>query len=204
MDEYNNGNYLESLKQFLIIAENDFRNGKKSQIAENYIQKIFDKKILHDEKFMKWIVEAATANNSCVQNYLGILHKNDNEALKWYKLSADQGNSYGQNNLADCYYNGKGIAKDIKKALILYNLSYKNGCKNAKNNMIYGVENNIELVTEMINEYELAIEEKNKTIEEKNKTIEENNKYIEHLELMPGGPGYEKAKNDFVLLAKIE
>ena len=36
-------------------------------------------------------------------------------AFKYYKLSADQGNSNGQNNLGDMYYNGQGTERGFIK-----------------------------------------------------------------------------------------
>lgn len=45
------------------------------------------------------------------------------EAVKWYKLSAAQGNAWSQNRLGDCYYNGNGVTKDYEKAFKWYSLS---------------------------------------------------------------------------------
>lgn len=38
------------------------------------------------------------------------VEKNLKEAVKWYKLSADEGSSFGQYNLGWCYYYGQGIS----------------------------------------------------------------------------------------------
>lgn len=46
-------------------------------------------------------------------------------AIKWYSLSADQGNSEGQVGLAKMYYFGNGFEQDELKALELYLLAAK-------------------------------------------------------------------------------
>ena len=39
-----------------------------------------------------------------------------NEAVKWYRKSAEQGNAPAQNNLVDCYEYGRGVPIDIEEA----------------------------------------------------------------------------------------
>ena len=39
------------------------------------------------------------------------IEKNEIEAVKWYKLSAEQGYCYAQNNLGCCYDKGLGVPK---------------------------------------------------------------------------------------------
>ena len=43
--------------------------------------------------------------------------KNDSEAIKWYKKSAEQGIAKAQFNMGLCYYNGWGIAKNYSEAV---------------------------------------------------------------------------------------
>ncbi len=43
--------------------------------------------------------------------------KNDKQAFLWFQRSSDQGSSFGQMYLANCYYYGKGVLKDFKQAL---------------------------------------------------------------------------------------
>lgn len=40
------------------------------------------------------------------------------EAFSWYQKAAENGNSYGQNNLAGLYWSGQGVEKDTEKALL--------------------------------------------------------------------------------------
>jgi hypothetical protein len=48
---------------------------------------------------------------------------NFEESVKWYKLSAEQGNADAQNNLATMYAEGEGLQKDAHKARQLYERS---------------------------------------------------------------------------------
>jgi len=45
------------------------------------------------------------------------------EALKWYRLAAEQGNAAAQNNLGTMYERGLGVPQDKVLAYALYNLS---------------------------------------------------------------------------------
>ena len=42
--------------------------------------------------------------------------QNYQEALKWYRLAADQGNTIAQHNLGWSYYDGQGVSKNIEMA----------------------------------------------------------------------------------------
>src|ERR1039458_4548027 len=44
----------------------------------------------------------------CYRNGLRGAPKNLEEALKWYRKSAEQGNSNGENNVGLCYWHGEG------------------------------------------------------------------------------------------------
>ena len=50
-----------------------------------------------------------------------------NEAIKWYKLSAEAGVPTAQCNLGDCYELGKGIGVDMNEAIKWYTLAAKGG-----------------------------------------------------------------------------
>lgn len=45
------------------------------------------------------------------------LQQNDEEAFKWYKKSADKGNSWGCFNVAKCYLEGKGVSRNREQAI---------------------------------------------------------------------------------------
>lgn len=42
------------------------------------------------------------------------------EAVKWFRLAAEQGDEFSLNELAYCYRNGIGVEKDEEKAAMLY------------------------------------------------------------------------------------
>lgn len=49
------------------------------------------------------------------------------EAARYYKLAADQGDAYGQNDVAQCYASGKGVAIDLAEAKRYYELAAAQG-----------------------------------------------------------------------------
>ena len=88
--------------------------------------------------------EAAALNHAAAQSQLaeyhfygkGDLRKNEVTALKYYKLSAENGDSRGQCNLGMFYENGMaGLASDIQEASRLYHLAADQGYAPAQNNL---------------------------------------------------------------------
>jgi len=51
------------------------------------------------------------------------LPKNDLEAMKWYRKSAEQGNAMAGNMLSAMYKNGYGVPKDVVQAYMWDNLA---------------------------------------------------------------------------------
>ena len=49
--------------------------------------------------------------------------KDEVEAVKWWRKSADQGYAWAQYSLGGCYHNGAGVAKDEVEAYAYYNLA---------------------------------------------------------------------------------
>ena len=63
----------------------------------------------------------------------GSLPKDESEAARLYKLSADQGNAVGEANLGFFYERGRGgLPKDESEAARLYRLSAEQGNENAQ------------------------------------------------------------------------
>ncbi len=55
------------------------------------------------------------------------------EAVKWYRLAADQGNMWAaQYNLGYCYANGCGVEKSPEKALEYYRMAADQGHEQAE------------------------------------------------------------------------
>ena len=53
--------------------------------------------------------------------------KDYKEAVKWFRLSAEQGNEKAQFYLGAMYDEGKGVPQDYKEAVRLYRLSAEQG-----------------------------------------------------------------------------
>ena len=56
------------------------------------------------------------------------------EAVKWWKLSAEQGDADAQFNLGGMYGKGQGVPQDYASAHMWFNLSGSNGHKDAVTN----------------------------------------------------------------------
>jgi TPR repeat protein len=42
--------------------------------------------------------------------------RNYTEAMRWYRMAADQGNDLGQYNIGNLYANGLGVPRDLGQA----------------------------------------------------------------------------------------
>ena len=58
--------------------------------------------------------------------------EDDAEAVKWYRLSADQGYAWAQYNLGWMYANGRGVPEDRVSAYMWFNLAASQGHGNAR------------------------------------------------------------------------
>ena len=56
------------------------------------------------------------------------------EAIKWYRLTAEQGDAKAQYNLGNMYAKGTGVLQDYALAHMWFNLSGSNGDKDAVEN----------------------------------------------------------------------
>jgi TPR repeat protein len=54
--------------------------------------------------------------------------------VRWYRLAADQGNAFAQNNLGLMYAQGFGVPEDIVLAYMWFNLSAAQGNEAARDN----------------------------------------------------------------------
>ena len=65
------------------------------------------------------------------------------EAVKWYRIAADQGNANAQYNLGLMYYNGYGLTKDYVEAVKWYRKAADQGNAKAQHNLGYMYYNGI-------------------------------------------------------------
>lgn len=78
--------------------------------------------------------------NAGAQFALGIMYdegqgvpKDDREAVRWYRMAAEQANASAQFNLGNVYYNGQGVPKDYVQAYTWWNLAAAQGEEDAGN-----------------------------------------------------------------------
>ena len=66
----------------------------------------------------------------------GGLIRNEEESFVWFEKAASQDHADAQNELGTCFYQGRGIEQDFKKAASYYNLASMQGHKKAKKNLV--------------------------------------------------------------------
>ena len=86
-------------------------------------------------KLMKPLAEQGDAG---AQYSLGLMYdegrgvpKNNQQAVKWYRLAAEQGHASAQYALGFMYANGEGVPEDKVLAYMWWNLAAANGHENA-------------------------------------------------------------------------
>src|SRR3954451_1748871 len=75
---------------------------------------------------LKYKLIAAEAGYSLAQHDVALLYarrENFEEAMKWWKLSGDQGHPRSLYNLSSLYFHGKGAPKDLSLAYAYFKLS---------------------------------------------------------------------------------
>ncbi|MQN39338.1 sel1 repeat family protein, partial [Prevotella copri] len=70
----------------------------------------------------------------CYNNGRGVAQSYE-EAVKWYRKSADQGDSAAQFNLGCCYENGQGVPQCYDEAIKWYRKSAEQGYRRAKDSL---------------------------------------------------------------------
>ena len=85
---------------------------------------------------------AAQAGDAGTQNILGVIYANGTgvlkdvaEAVRWFRLAADQGLVYAQRNLGWMYENGNGVLKDAVEAVRWYRRAADQGDAMAQGNL---------------------------------------------------------------------
>src|SRR5437762_12993844 len=89
------------------------------------------------------LIDAAQAGDARVQSRLGDVYRIGDEltaqdfveALKWYRLAAEQGNACAQNDVGSMYLNGFGITKDATEAARWYRKPAEQGVAVAQFNL---------------------------------------------------------------------
>ncbi len=96
-------------------------------------------KFLFEKQFQQYLIEAQEDDihaqyelGNCYYNGYGS-EKSLNEAVKWWRKSAEQGHATAQFNLGICYENGDGVAKDLTEALKWYRKAAEQGNAKAQN-----------------------------------------------------------------------
>ncbi len=81
------------------------------------------------------------AQGCAAQFSLGFLYaigagvaENDIEAVRWYRLAAEQGDSMAQLNLGDMYVNGEGVPQNYRLGYVWFSVAAAQGNQVARDN----------------------------------------------------------------------
>jgi len=109
-------------EQFLLKATN-----RKNFFAQYQLYRLYldsNSTVFNLQKGLDLLYHAAQNGDDVSQNFLGatllkgeIIDKNEEEAIRWYKLAAEQGNMYAQSNLSGYYYEKEDFEEAFKYAL---------------------------------------------------------------------------------------
>ena len=75
---------------------------------------------------VRWYRLAAEQGDATAQFNLGVMYANG-EAVRWYRLAAEQGYAAAQFNLGVMYANGEGVPEDDAEAVRWYRLAAEQG-----------------------------------------------------------------------------
>ena len=88
--------------------------------------------------------------------------QNQVEAVRWYRLAAEQGEAMAQANLGFCYYDGRGVGKNYAEAVKWYSKAADQGNASAQTNLGVCYENGQGVQkheVEAVRLYRLAVEQ---------------------------------------------
>ena len=98
-----------------------------------------DPELVERDPYFEVLFERAEGGEAGAQLLLGRKYANGNgvpeddvEAVKWYRLAADQGNAIAQNKLGLMYANGEGVPEDDVESYARYNVAVALGSETAK------------------------------------------------------------------------
>jgi TPR repeat protein len=158
---------MEEIKQLILELETENKHNYNKSEHLKYLIK--NTKI--DESLINWLKEESCKKNTWAQNIFGYMYEygfdveqDYKEAIRLFKLSAEQENSDSQNNLGYMYQNGFGVERDYKEAVRLFKLSAEQGNSFAQNNLgyVYQYGFGVEIDhTEAIRLYKLSANQEN-------------------------------------------
>jgi TPR repeat protein len=123
----NKSDYSAAIKIYVDLADKGCIQALK-EVSESLKQESFAKAMLD------FCTEQGRENSPGAMYILGRMYdqgrgvaRDDKEAVRYYQLSADQGNAKAQNNLGFMYEQGHGVDRDDKEAVRYFQLSADQG-----------------------------------------------------------------------------
>ena len=159
--ELGNEAFLGYLNHHQVTWESDYKSYSPSDLASREANKEtiewmrdngcsnskeMPERAIKSDKF-KEMLESAIKGDKVAQNNLALeyeygdeVEQDYEEAVKWYRKSAEQGYADAQNNLGDMYASGQGVKQDYEEAVKWYRKSAEQGDPDAQNNLGYAYQ----------------------------------------------------------------
>ena len=134
---------------YLLVRQYNIRTQQKARIEQ-----FAKENISLDQLAINTYMKDAEAGDSIAQRHVAYAYERREDyenAAKWWQIMANQGHPLAQRKLGKYYHDGKGVPKDLDKALYYYTKAAEQGEGTAQNNlaMMYlhgdGVEQDVNL-----------------------------------------------------------
>ena len=107
---------------------------------------VFTGSLQADDTYSELLLQKAKSGDAVAQNELALCYnegkgvvQDHKEAVKWYRLAAEQGYARAQFNLGLMYDKGEGVIQDFKEAVRCYRLAAEKGNAPAQYNLGYKI-----------------------------------------------------------------
>lgn len=75
----------------------------------------------------EWFTQAADKGQAEAQLFVGLMSKDEAKAVRYWRMSAEQGLDLAQFQLGVAYTEGKGVAQNVREAMHWYTLAFEQG-----------------------------------------------------------------------------
>ncbi len=126
-DSYEKKENLQKVLCLTVVSKQKEDNTLDKEIKNILKFPNHDTTNIQDRKILSILAKKYSNDQSVAQDYA--------EAVRLYRLAADQGHADAQVNLGDMFMDGRGVAQDYAEAMRLYRLAAAQGDAIAQNNL---------------------------------------------------------------------
>ncbi len=117
--------YIINLKEETPVQSSDSNMSHSSGTSSN----------ISDQKVQNQTNDFLTPSEMFEKGYAAVQSFDYQEAVKWYRKAAEQGNASAQNNLGGMYYRGQGVSQNYPEAVKWYRKAAEQGHASSQYNL---------------------------------------------------------------------